>query len=495
MPFPYEDLREFIAEAEREGELEVIKGADAELEIGALTEMMAARENPPILLFDEIVGIGNGFRVVTNLFNTQKRTARALGLSEEMRGIELVRAWKEKLERMRPIKAEEVSDGPIMQNILEGDEVDVNKFPAPKWGIHDGGRFIGTGCSVITRHPDEGWINVGTYRVMIVGRDEVTINIAPGKHGDLIRKLYWERGKNCPIAISLGQEPTFFIVGGYQLAGWGESPFDIASGLRGEPMKYIVSELTGLPIPSTSEVVIEGELLPIWVKSAYDGPFGEWPGYITPAKKCPIVKVKRIYYRDGPILQGNPPLKPPLPEALAVNVISSAALWREIEQHVPDVKGVWCANEGGTGGVAGFWVVVSIKQRYPGHAKQAGLAATACRAGAYAGRYVVVVDDDIDPSDISEVVWAISTRCDPANGIDIVRSCWDSPVDPLLDPEKAEAGDITNNRAIINACRPYHRLDKFPPVATVDKELAERVLKKFRGLFEKYGEPMKAFHW
>ncbi|MCS7136798.1 MAG: UbiD family decarboxylase [Candidatus Caldarchaeum sp.] len=479
VPFPYEDLREFIRDAERENELQLVMGAEEELEIGVITEVMAKKTLPPVVLFDRIPGKPPGFRVVSNLFNTEKRTARVLGLDDSLTGIRMVRAWKEKLEQRPVVKPVEVSDGPVMENVLKEDEVDVSRFPAPRWSKYDGGRFIGTGCSVITKHPDEGWVNVGTYRVMVVGRDEVSINIAGGKHGDLIRKLYWERGMNCPIAISLGQEPTFFVMGGYQLTGWGESVFDAAGGIRRKPVKYIVSELTGLPIPATSEVVLEGELIPTWVKSVYDGPFGEWPGYVTPAKKCPVVKVKRIYYRDNPIIQGNPPLKPPLPEALAINVVSSAALWREVEQHVPEVKGVWCANEGGTGGVAGFWVVVSIKQRYPGHAKQAGLAAAACRAGAYAGRFVIVVDDDIDPSNLQEVVWAVATRCDPEKDIDIIRGCWDSPVDPLLDPKKAEEGDITNTRAIINACRPYHRLASFPPVATADKELVEKVLKKF----------------
>jgi 4-hydroxy-3-polyprenylbenzoate decarboxylase len=479
MPFPYEDLREFISDAEKDGELEIVLNANEVLEIGAITEILAKRDNPPVVLFDKIVGKPAGFRVVTNLFNTIRRTARVLGLDERLSGIQLVKAWKEKIEKKPFLKPVEVSDGPIMENVLEGDEVNVNMFPAPLWGKYDGGRFIGTGCSVVTKHPEEGWVNVGTYRVMVVDNNEVSINIAPGKHGDLIRKYYWEKGLSCPILISLGQEPTFFVLGGYQLTGWGESVFDLAGGIRGKPVKYIASDLTGLPIPASAEVVLEGELLPISNKYVYDGPFGEWPGYVTPAKKCPVAKIKRIYYRDDPIIQGNPPLKPPLPEALAINIISSAAIWKEMEQHVPEVKGVWCANEGGTGGVAGFWVVVSIKQKFPGHAKQAGLAVSACRAGAYAGRYVIVVDDDIDPSNLSEVVWAIATRCDPEKGIDIIRGCWDSPVDPLLDPKKVEEGDITNTRAIINACRPYHRMSSFPPVSAFDQEYIDKVLQKF----------------
>ncbi len=485
MPFPFADIREFINDAKKENSLHVVKGTDPNLEIGGMTEMVAALPNPSMLLFDEITGFKPGFRIVTNLFNTQARTARVLGLDENLRGIELVKAWKQRRSEFAPIKPKQVSHGPVMENVMDGDEIDIGKFPAAKWGHLDGGNFIGTGCSVITRHPDLGWVNVGTYRVMTIGKkNEVSINIAPGKHGDIIRKLYWEKGKNCPIIICLGQEPTFFVSGGYFLTAAGESVFDFAGGLQGKPVEYIIGEKTGLPIPATAEIAIEGELVPVSQKSVMDGPFGEWPGYITGEKRVPIVEIKRIYYRNDPIILGSPPLKPPYPEVLAVNVVTSAALWREIEQHMPDVKGVWCANEGGTGGVPGFFVVVSIKQRYPGHAKQAGLAAAACRAGAYAGRYVVVVDDDIDPSNISDVVWSIATRCDPLTGIDVIKGTWDSPVDPLLEPERAAEGDFTTNRAIINSCRPYHKLASFPQVIKVTPEVRRRILDKYPEIFK-----------
>lgn len=483
MPFPFKDMRDFIKDAESHKELEVVRGADPKFEIGAITELVAKKPRPEVLLFDEIKGYKPGFRVITNLFNTPRRTAAVLGLKEDLRGIGLVKAWKDMKETMKPIKAKEVSDGPVNENVIKDEKINILEFPAPVWHELDGGNFIGTGCSVVTKHPETGWVNVGTYRVMTLGEnDKVSIQIAGGKHGDIIRKLYWERGKNCPIVISLGQEPTFFISGAYPLTRWNESPFDFASGLRGESMEYLVGEETGLPIPATSEIAIEGELIPDTVENVMEGPLAEWPGYYTSAKRAPVVKIKAIHYRNDPIVQGNPPLKPPLPEALGVNVVTSATLWREIEQHVPEVRGVWCANEGGTGGTPGFWVVVSIRQRYSGHAKQTGLAAAACRAGAYAGRYVIVVEEDIDPANISDVVWAICTRCDPERGIDIIRDYWDSPVDPLLSADKAKAGEITNTRAIVNACRPYHALNAFPPVAVVSPGLEAQVRKKFHDL-------------
>ena len=482
MPFPFEDVRDFIEDCQSHSELRVVREANPDLEVGAITEMMASQPNPPVLLFDQLIGHRPGFRIATNLFNTERRTSLVLGVPREATGIDLVKVWKERIGKIKPIPPVEVSDGPIFENELRGDRVDIGLFPAPRWHEHDGGRYIGTGCSVITKHPETGWVNVGTYRCMVLDRNRLSLMIVRGKNGDIIRRSYLERGENCPVAISLGQEPTFFVVGGYMLTTSGESDFDLTGGVRGRAVKYVAGRETGLPIPATSEVVLEGEITPEFTE---DGPFAEWPGYYTGKSKiASIVRVKRIYYRNDPIMFGSPPLRPPLPEALGVNVASSAKLWTELEQHIPNVRGVWCANEGGTGGVPGYFVVVSIKQAYPGHAKQAGLLAASLRSGAYAGRYVVVVEEDIDPSNLSDVIWAVSTRCDPERGIDIVRDCWDSPADPALSPQKKDSGDFTDTRAIINACRPFHLAKDWSRVATVSPELARTIREKFPHLFQ-----------
>ena len=141
---------------------------------------------------------------------------------------------------------------------------------------------------------------------------------------------------------------------------------------------------------------------------------------------------------------------------------------------MPDVTAVW-AHEVGT---ARMFVAVSIKQRYAGHATQAGHVACQCHVGAYAGKYVVVVDDDIDVSNLEEVMWAVVTRSDPATSIDIVKNAWSTPLDPRLEPEQRERKNFTNSRAIINACRPFHWKDEFPkvnkPSADMEKETRER---------------------
>ena len=130
-----------------------------------------------------------------------------------------------------------------------------------------------------------------------------------------------------------------------------------------------------------------------------------------------------------------------------------------------------------------YFVVISLEQRYAGHAKQAATAAMSSPEGAYHGRFIIVVDDDIDPTNEGDVLWAVATRCDPATAIDIVRDCWSTPLDPTLTPEKRGAGNFTNSRAIINACRPYHWKDQYPKVNRVSGELRGKTLKKWKELF------------
>jgi 4-hydroxy-3-polyprenylbenzoate decarboxylase len=118
--------------------------------------------------------------------------------------------------------------------------------------------------------------------------------------------------------------------------------------------------------------------------------------------------------------------------------------------------------------------VISIKQAYAGHARQAAVLAASCQSGAYLGRFVVVVDDDIDPTDIDQVIWAMCTRCDPAEDIDFIRRAWSGPLDPRL-----PKGVAWNSRALIDACRPFEMLGEFPPVVRASPELREKVLRKF----------------
>ena len=243
--------------------------------------------------------------------------------------------------------------------------------------------------------------------------------------------------------------------------------------MRGEPAQVIIDDVTGLPIPADSEIVLVGWMLPD--KLLPEGPFGEWTGYYASKQRAePVFRVDRIYYRNDPIILGSPPQRPPSDHAYCSNLIRSALLENELARvGVPDVRGVWAAEAG----LHPFFVV-SIKQRYAGHARQAGFLASQMRKGAaYLGRYVIVVDEDIDPTDINDVIWAICFRADPEKDIDIIRRAWSSPLDPLI-RKPAEA--YFNSRAIIDATKPFEWINEFPPAISFSPEITERVQRKWQ---------------
>ena len=129
-----------------------------------------------------------------------------------------------------------------------------------------------------------------------------------------------------------------------------------------------------------------------------------------------------------------------------------------------------------------YLVVVAIRQQYAGHAKQAGLAAVSCPAAARHGRYVVVVDEDIDPTDLKEILWAMETRVDPARDIELLEGCWSTPLDPRMPPEKRGSGDYTNSRAIFYAVRPFEWRDKFSKVSRAERKHRQQVVEKCRSV-------------
>lgn len=236
-------------------------------------------------------------------------------------------------------------------------------------------------------------------------------------------------------------------------------------------MDVIESPYSGLPIPAGAEIVIEGESYPNETKT--EGPFGEFTGYYASAARPePFFKIKRIYHRNDPIILTAAPGKPPYENAFVRQFTKSAAIWDQLEKAgIQDVKGVWSPVAAG----AMLMHIVAVRQRYAGHAKQAAGIASLCGTGAYMATYVIVVDDDIDITDMDEVVWALATRSNPADSIDILRRCWSTPLDPMIPPGAAPM----NSRAIIEACRPYEWINKFPPVVGAPKELLGEVKKKW----------------
>src|SRR5229473_2333542 len=477
--YAYRDLREWIAEAEKLGEVRVVRGASWQREIGIAADIVMHSETAPCVIFDEIPGCQKGFRVLTNFFGDLRKNM-TLGYPTSMTKLELSEAFlQDSLKEMKTIPYQEVDDGPIFENVMMDDDVDITKFPTPIWHEADGGRYIGTGSFNVTRDPEENWVNLGTYRVMIHDEKSVGFYISPGKHGRIHRDKYQARNEPMPTVIVLGGDPLTFLMACSETP-YGICEYDIVGGLRNKPVKVVRGKITGLPIPANAEIVLEGFVDP--KKRMEEGPFGEWTGYYaSDTRPEPVLDIKASYHRNNPIMLGCPPLRPPDELARYRAVTRSPLLRQNIQKAgVPDVRAVW-AHEVGT---ARMLVGVSITQRYPGHSKQAGHVACQCHVGAYCGKYVIVVDEDIDVSNLDELIWAMLTRSDPASSIDIITGAWSTPLDPRIQPQEKAIGNFTNSRAIIDDCRPYHWRDQFPVVNMPSQAVMKKAREKFSYLLD-----------
>jgi len=456
MGVEYKDLREWLEKVEKIDELEKRDSTKLE-DIGKIAESTNRLENTPAMIFDKIQGYESGFRILINIFGSVRRIALTFGFPIETDRIALTRHFQKKIEEIDPVPPEYVNSSPVFENQFKGEDVDLNRFPVPKWHPEDGGPYIGTGCMVITEDPEEGWVNIGTYRNQLYDKRTVGFYISPGHHGWIHRRKYFEKDEPCPVAIVFGSDPLLFA-GSMIEVPWGTSELDWVGGWRGEPVKVVKGPVTGLPIPASAEIVVEGYSYPDRKKE--EGPFGEWTGYYgSSMREEPYVEVEAVYFRDNPILLGIPPQKPPYDADKARQYIKSALLFNQLKKMgIPGVVNAWCFGIGG----CRLLIAVAIKQQYPGHSRQVGHAVYATPQANYLGRYIVVVDDDIDVTDINDVMWAVITRSDPATSIDIVQKATSGPLDPRIPPENKERGVFYNSRAIIDATKPYEWKDEFP---------------------------------
>jgi 4-hydroxy-3-polyprenylbenzoate decarboxylase len=449
-----------------------VENVDWDLELSTLTEIINERSKTrPAIVFDKIKGYPPGYRIAVNALSSVNRLALTMGLDPKLSEFDFVKHWRKQVKTIQPIEPRTVKDAPLFENIQKGADIDLLKFPVPRWHELDGGRYIGTDDLVVTRDPEEGWVNVGTYRIMIHGLDYTGLHMSPGKHGRVHRDKHHAAGKALPIAVSFGHHPINFLVASTDVPNR-VNEYAYAGGITGRALDVVDGPLTGLPIPADSEIAIEGEVLPNDFMP--EGPFGEWTGYYASNQPAvPVIRVKAVC--------GFPLLKPSSGDNLHFSLMRSAMVWNALDEAgVPDVQAVWSHPSGGR-----FMTVLAIKQRYPGHARQAAMIASQCRSGAYLGRYVIVVDEDIDITNSEEVIWAISSRSDPVESIEILRRCWSGPLDPRI--PVSDRG--FSSRAIIDATRPYEWRDKYPKSSGASRELKEKVANDWRGLLEqKVGE-------
>ena len=455
----YDDLREWLSLAERLGEVRTVKGANCEEDIGLAAEAVLRAENGPCVVFEDIPGCAKGTRLLMNVFAGTRRnmTLGFPGRTDQM-------GAERRLSRSLPAAAAHHPARDRRRRPGHGKRHDGRRcrrrrnFPRRNGTRRTAASISAPAPIRSPAIPEENWLNAGAYRAQVHDKKTVGMVMAAGHHGRIHRDKSFKRGEPLPCVTVLGGDPIAFFFGGLE-APYGVFELDLVGGLRGKPIKMVRGKVTGLPFPANAEIVLEGFVPPD--RTHPEGPFGEWTGhYAGGVRDIPVLDIKAIYHRNDPIVLGVPPMGGGPDEMARYRaVMRSATIKQNITNAgVPGVQQVWCHEVGG----ARMFHAVSITQRYPGHAVQVAHVAAQCGASAYASKYIVVVDEDIDVTNLDQLLWAMLTRTDPKESIQFITGAWDSSADPALPPERRAAGDMTHSVALINACKPWRWRDKFP---------------------------------
>ncbi len=485
----WNDLREYIDKLRELGELVDVQGAHWDLELGVISELMIERAGPA-LLFDEIPDYPKGFRVLSNVEKNASRLAVTFGLDHTQPLTAIAEAWEKASKGYGTIPPEVIATGPVFENVITGDDVNLFKFPTPKWHEDDGNRYIGTGLCVIQKDPDTGFLNAGAYRVAVHDEKTAIVFMEPNRHGDQIRRKHWDRGEKAPVLVSCGQEPILTAFAGSTGVYCPDnmSEFDVAGYFHGSPYPVVLSPTTGIPMPATAEIVIEGYMPSPDEALIPEGPFGEWTGYYAHGRRpeTPIV-VTAIYHRNNPIIFGCPPTRPVRsePQLGDIDLGTKQILERA---GIPGIEGVFTLSRPS-------FKVVGIKQMYDEHVEDV---MRALEPGGFhhSGNHVwVLVDDDIDIYNTQEVMWAIASRTIPQTAVRVVQGTAEWQLDPRIPPGERSDPRMDHSQdhgrhiyradsMIINACRPYEWKDEFPKVNVNSRELRESVERKWQALFQ-----------
>ncbi|HEV8640209.1 MAG TPA: UbiD family decarboxylase [Methylomirabilota bacterium] len=472
------DLREWIAAVDKLGQLKrITEEVSRNEEMGAITYMAHQEIGAPALLFERIKESPKGFRALWNpIGSSVDRFALAMGEPPGLSVMELIQRCRIKFASPIPPVVVEGEGAFVNENHLRDDKVDLRAFPAARHWAGDGGEYIGTCDAIITRDPDGGWLNVGCYRQMVQGKNQVGLYLSPGKDARLHIERYWSRNEPCEVVMCWGIDPAMFIAAS-QTFPKTVSELDYIGGLMGRPVELVKGDATSLYYPARAEIVAEGILPPNSQK--LEGPFGEFTGYYgRPEDFAFLVEIKAVHYRDNPILTHALMADYPANEcALLYAVARSARVWSDLDKlGVPGIKGVY-AHPAAAGGFG--MTVVSLEQRYAGHAPQALALAAQCPGGAYFSKWIIAVDEDVDPSNTNQVIWAMATRCNPIEDIDILRQTWSTWLDPTQNPPEERP---YGSKALVNACMEHRYIKQFSKRTKVRRSVYESVAARWEAL-------------
>lgn len=450
------DLHEFLKVLEEKHELVKIKAeVDAKHELGAICKIHNERPNSPALLFENIKG--HKIPVVGQLLASDRRVALALGLSQENVFDETVRRAN------KPLPTRLVASGPCQDVVYEGNDVDVTHLPLCTNNPRDGGPYITAG-HVILKDPEYGK-NLSIYRMMLVSKNEVTIRFTPGHDGhDFINNAEKRGDKKFEVAVCIGVPPAVYVASQFE-PRIGVYELEIAGGLAGESIDVVKCRTVDLEVPALAEIVLEGEL-EIPAKTGNEGPFGEFCGYTTqqvPGER--IMTIKAITHRKNPIYQNIWLGKPPH-EHLYVDALTYAvAAYQELKPAYPALKKTYAPPWG-----VSIVLILQLEKRLMRQGIVDNILAASLYTRSGKWKHVLVVDEDINIEDPNEVLWALTTRFQPATDMFVIPRGITSTLEP-----SATAEGVTSKLMLDLTKKQNFRGE----VAEPTDEMRESVLKRW----------------
>ncbi|WP_320782090.1 non-oxidative hydroxyarylic acid decarboxylases subunit C [Streptomyces sp. CRN 30] len=440
---PYDDLRSFLDTLEKEGQLlripdEVLPEPDIAAAANAAGRI---GEGAPALWFDRVKGFTDA-RIAMNVHGSWANHALALGLPKGTSAREQVEEFARRWDAF-PVAPERRADAPWQENTVTGEDVDLfDVLPLFRLNDGDGGFYLDK-AAVVSRDPEDpdhfGKQNLGTYRMEVVGRDRLAIQPVPVHDIAKHLRVAEERGEDLPVAITLGNDPVIPIVAGMPLA-YDQSEYEMAGALRGAPYPITTAPHTGYDVPWGAEVVIEG-VIESRVRRI-EGPFGEFTGHYSGGRRMPVIRVERVSYRTRPVFESLYLGMPWTECDYLVGPNTSVPLLKQLRAEFPEVRAVNAMY------THGLLVIISTAKRYGGFAKAVGMRAMTTPHGLGYVSQVILVDEDVDPFDLPQVMWAQSAKVDPKEDVLILPNLSVVELAPAAQP----AG--VTSKMIIDATTP-----------------------------------------
>lgn len=467
---PYKDLRHYLQVLEQKQKLfRITKEVDKDWELSAVAKLVFRKipdERRPALLFENVKGFS--IPVATGVLGAS-REVYAIALETEVNFEEIFQRWSRA--QSQPIPPVTVDSGPCQEITYRGDEVDLYRLPVPVWTVpHDPAPYF-TSPYVIARDPETGVTNVGTYRMQLKGKRKTGIYF--GNNLQDLRRIIdknEKKGQATPIAVVLGADPVIGLTSVSKVP-FGLDELSVAGGLRGEAVEVVRCKTSTLEVPASAEIVMEGEI-PAGVREE-EGPFGEYPGYMSQGGASFVFDVKCLTTRRDPIFQAFVSQMPPSESSCIRGFGFGVPIYKKLKYDLGlPITGLHFT----TAGASTAYLVISIKKEHEGQPKQAIWGAWAVLPRF--AKFTVVVDDDIDVRDSFAVDWAMSFRVQPARDIFIESNTLSVPLDPSVPVE----GPVSDERRALGSKVGIDATRKhaFPPIAFPPKEHVIEVEKRWK---------------